>query len=656
MPKRHATYRRQPDGTIDIADRLTVKHCTLALVESIALNEAVFYLTVIWGFMSNTGQFFELIGTQLKSGKNFKRPYDEVEDGGIDEDAMPLGVVNEHRWARSDDRYWQAADTCEKLDPGFYKLNSMPNVGPCLTRANIATDGLVEIPDAAGKEVLEEFSTFWQLKQQFAERGFLHKRGILLWGPPGCLDCDTMIHYQAFNDGRRSHKKDVTIERLYQLFHGITGAGKGRYQTLSEGTEIRVSSVDDEGRIFSNVVRNVVKSGIKPVFRLRTVNGLEILATKDHKFLSNGHYVPLESLAIGDDVDVHVNTPVNIGDTGRQKGRRFCYVKHHPIARTKMVGDYTYKVLPNARVVVEAAMNGLSQDSYLSRLNDGLIEGLDFLPANHDVHHVDEDCTNDNLDNLRVMTHREHAQLHGADQSLFFVATSDQIASIEFVEERETYDIQMDGPYHNFVANNFIVHNSGKTATLMLMARDIVAKHGGIVCQVDHPGVAGMCLSMIRKIEPDRQIVALIEDLDAQVERYGEDGFLSLLDGETQVDRIVYIATTNYPERLDRRFVDRPSRFDTIRWIGMPSRAARRTYLLAKDPSITDTELAHWVDETEGFSIAHLRELVILVRCFGRPLESAIQRLDKMRMRRPSSADAPDKIPVGFGSNGTADD
>ena len=599
--------------------------------------------------MPNDADFFTRVGTQMQrdDGPHRKRPY----PGGDDGCEVEEPTFNGNRWAYSGDRFWQAAETCDKLDPGFFKLNSMPNVGPCLIRTTIATDGLIDIPDAAGAEVLEEFITFWQLKSKFTERGFLHKRGILLWGDPGCLDAETKITYSAYVDGQRTFQKHVSIERLYQLFHGVTGPGKGRYQTLLPGTEIRVSSVDDEGRIISNRVLDVVKSGVKPVYRLRTEQGLEILATKDHKFLSDGKYLPLEMLKVGDVVEVHLNTAVNTSSgSGRQMGRKFCYVKHHPVARSKTVNhQYNYKVLPRARVVVEAAMNGLSEEDYLVRLNDGEIGGLSFLNHDDDVHHLDEDCTNDSFANLQVLNHSEHARLHGTEEpNLFYVASSVQIESIEFVGERETYDIQMDGPYHNFVADKFIVHNSGKSCTLMLMARDIVAKHGGIVVQIDHPGIAGMCLSMIRSIEPNRPVVALIEDLDAQVDRYGEDGFLALLDGETQVDNICYIATSNYPERLDKRFVDRPSRFDTIRWIGMPSPAARRTYLKAKDPSLSDTDLARWVDETKGFSIAHLRELVILVRCFGRPLDAAIARLDRMRLRRPSSEDSPDKVPVGF--------
>lgn len=189
---------------------------------------------------------------------------------------------------------------------------------------------------------------------------------------------------------------------------------------------------------------------------------------------------------------------------------------------------------------------------------------------------------------------------------------------------------------------------SGKTSGLMQMSHEIVTKHDGLVVQIVHPSLTAHCLAMLRKIEPDRPIIAIMEDLDALVQRHGEAEFLALLDGETQVDRIVYVATTNYPERLDARFVDRPSRFDTIEYVGMPSAPARRAYLAAKEPSLAGADLERWIDRTDGFSVAHLRELVILVRVFGRPLEAALARLEGMRVSKPSSEDSPHRAPFGF--------
>jgi SpoVK/Ycf46/Vps4 family AAA+-type ATPase len=191
---------------------------------------------------------------------------------------------------------------------------------------------------------------------------------------------------------------------------------------------------------------------------------------------------------------------------------------------------------------------------------------------------------------------------------------------------------------------------SGKTSGLMLMSRNLIAA-GGIVVAIENPEMAADGLRMIRAIEPDRPIVALMEDLDALINEHGENRYLALLDGETQVANIVFVATTNYPEKLDKRFVDRPSRFDTIRFIGMPTSAARRTYLSAKEPGLEADELARWVAATDGFSVAHLRELIILVKCFGKPLHEAIKRLEKMRVRKPSSEEAPDR--PAFGIQGT---
>ncbi len=320
--------------------------------------------------------FFERVGTAPQTGLNYAGGAEATSPAPTASvyPAISIGQITVRRWAQADDIFWPASETCETLAPAFYRFDEMPNIGPCLRRVTITTDGLIHLPDTVGEKVIGEFKTFWGLRDRFAERGFLHKRGILLWGPPG----------------------------------------------------------------------------------------------------------------------------------------------------------------------------------------------------------------------------------------------------------------------------------SGKTTSLMLMAQEIVENQRGIVVQIDRPDLAATCLGFIRKIEPDRPVVAIMEDLDALVQRWGENNYLALLDGETQVDRIVYVATCNYPERLDRRFVDRPSRFDTVEYIGMPSSAARRVYLQAKEPSLTDTELAQWVKHTDGFSVAHLRELVILVRCFGRPLERAIERLESMRLKTPSSDAAPDRPQFGI--------
>lgn len=193
---------------------------------------------------------------------------------------------------------------------------------------------------------------------------------------------------------------------------------------------------------------------------------------------------------------------------------------------------------------------------------------------------------------------------------------------------------------------------SGKTTTLQLLIQMMVKEHGGVAVFIDNPGVAVSCLQMLRAVEPERQIIAILEDIDALVDRYGESEYLALLDGESQVDNVVYVATTNYPERLDARFVDRPSRFDTVRYIGMPSADARDAYFQAKASYLDAPTRLRFVQASEGYSVAHLRELVILTQCFEVSLDEAVSRLNKTRKVKPNSQRAPDRLDLGFGVTG----
>ena len=189
---------------------------------------------------------------------------------------------------------------------------------------------------------------------------------------------------------------------------------------------------------------------------------------------------------------------------------------------------------------------------------------------------------------------------------------------------------------------------SGKTSCLHLVMRLFQREMNGIVLLADDPGLTTTALHLLRTIEPKRMVVCVIEDLDELVNHHGPSGYLSLLDGEAQIDNCLFISTTNFPERLDRRFVDRPSRFDTVEYIGMPSAAARMAYLRHKEPELGVEVLEAMVKATEGLSVAHLREMIILTQCFGRTVEEAEKRLNASRQRPPHSEKNPDR-PTGAG-------
>lgn len=193
---------------------------------------------------------------------------------------------------------------------------------------------------------------------------------------------------------------------------------------------------------------------------------------------------------------------------------------------------------------------------------------------------------------------------------------------------------------------------SGKTSAIWQMTQALVTLHKGVVVFVENPGLATTCVGLLRRIEPERPMITIMEDLDALVQQYGDHAFLALLDGETQISNVVHVATTNYPEYLDRRFVDRPSRFDTIMRVGMPSADARQVYFKAKEPSLDELTLKRWVKRTEDYSIAHLREVIIAIKCFGQDEDVVFDRLDEMRQSKiESDGLGGQRHNVGFLSN-----
>lgn len=223
------------------------------------------------------------------------------------------------------------------------------------------------------------------------------------------------------------------------------------------------------------------------------------------------------------------------------------------------------------------------------------------------------------------------------------------LSSMEYFWEREAAFRE-----HGFLWKRGIMiygpPGGGKTSLLQQLSQRIIDR-GGIALYSTAPALDAEGLRVLRKIEPTRPIVMMIEDIDAVTERHGESDLLAMLDGELQVDNIVFIATTNYPGRLDKRLVNRPSRFDEVIRIGMPSSEARLTYLLAKNPRLkNEPEKAKlWVDSTDGLSLAHLRELIVSVECLGNDPEVTMKRLKTMNsVKLPMDAEEAEKRTFGF--------
>jgi AAA+ superfamily predicted ATPase len=178
----------------------------------------------------------------------------------------------------------------------------------------------------------------------------------------------------------------------------------------------------------------------------------------------------------------------------------------------------------------------------------------------------------------------------------------------------------------------------GKSSLIhQIIARIIEAGNVAFFCE--EPNAFTRSLEQFRQVEPDRPMVCVFEDIDALIAMYGDSALLQWLDGNHQVDKAVNIASTNYPEKLDRRIIARPRRFDRVLKIDPPDARVRGAYFRHKMRDMSPADLGRWVEISEGLPFAALAELVISVRCLEKGLEEAANLLKELDEHNPSSSE-----------------
>ena len=177
----------------------------------------------------------------------------------------------------------------------------------------------------------------------------------------------------------------------------------------------------------------------------------------------------------------------------------------------------------------------------------------------------------------------------------------------------------------------------GKSGIIQLISKQLIENDGIILNVKDSEDVEYFIdfIATFRKIEPNRPLIVLLEDIDsiAGDSNHQTSKLLNILDGVKQIEDVVYIATTNYPEKLQERITNRPSRFDRRYKVELPNEEIRRAYILHKltDEDLKNVNVDMWVERTEGMSLSHLKEVVISTIVMGREFEEVMGNLEGLK-------------------------
>lgn len=275
-----------------------------------------------------------------------------------------------------------------------------------------------------------------------------------------CLAGDTLIPYFS----PRGTSASRTIKELFDLKNGVEDSLPKRHKNgfskagnpvtrvarrkniwrtrVLPHCQTRILRVVDEitGQVSLNSTKDIYQSGKKEIFSLRLNSGLHLRASAKHPILTSEGWVNLADL------------------------------------RTGMLVATLGKVAVNARPIPPSLRSGIGV--WTSMMRSRLIKPIDtcyickkkFHFAELQLDHIvpvrerlDLALSESNLAPTCIDCHRaktDTEQFGRQDMTASGRRWQPVLKRPERVAEEMTYDIEMDGPHHNFVANGIFVHNS----------------------------------------------------------------------------------------------------------------------------------------------------------------------------------------------------
>lgn len=243
-----------------------------------------------------------------------------------------------------------------------------------------------------------------------------------------CLAGDTQIIF----DKPEVRQKDgfcvgskISIRDLYR-----------RWQTWERERirAMKLRTVDENSMLLSTArIGDVIYAGVKPGFRVTASNGRQITCSPDHRLLFEDGW---KTLAEGTGLEL-----INKRVTWRQLPK--IYVNGQSLETSYLYTNPDW----------------LHYQYHTRKLKIAEIAEL----ANIHSHNLELEFAQQLRDGLTFsMTLKEHYHKKAIKPHSHATPRLVEITNIEYVGEIEMYDLVVDGSFPNFIANWFVVHNSGR--------------------------------------------------------------------------------------------------------------------------------------------------------------------------------------------------
>ena len=169
---------------------------------------------------------------------------------------------------------------------------------------------------------------------------------------------------------------------------------------------------------------------------------------------------------------------------------------------------------------------------------------------------------------------------------------------------------------------------TGKSSLITLLIKDLVEKYKGVVLLInninDFTKVYDFLKSTFRRIEPNRFVITIIEDINKLSTSSIEPELLDFLDGKASVNHHLVLATSNDTSELSDALL-RVSRLDRKYYIGYPSETARKEFFIKK--GVEPELLEEYVEKSKDLTISELKELYIGTYILGNSFEEVIDQI-----------------------------